>query len=335
MSYPISERTIRSTFSKIKNLKIFVVGDVMVDQYWRGNIDRISPEAPVPIITVNQKDSRPGGAANVALNCKALGAEVFLFTVTGKDLAAKELIHQLNLEKINTEGCLQSGDRVTTIKTRVISKNQQVIRLDEENNEDLSIKDEHRFIDICLRAIQIEKPDILIFEDYNKGVLKLNVIEKILIHCKHVGVLTAVDPKKNNFLGYKHVDLFKPNLKEVREALNIQLPLVNEKSLKQVHEKLFAELTHKVTLITLSELGIFVQQDKKSHIYPAHLRNISDVSGAGDTVIAVAAALYAVHQDIDLMAFISNIAGGLVCEEAGVVPINVKILLDEILSKRG
>ncbi|MBP6624759.1 MAG: carbohydrate kinase [Chitinophagaceae bacterium] len=333
MSYPFTEKTIRSTFSKLKKLKVFIVGDAMIDQYWRGQIDRISPEAPVPIISVNQKDARPGGAANVALNCRALGAEVYLFTVLGKDHAAKELIQQLQIEKIHTEGCLQSADRVTTIKTRVIAKNQQVFRLDEENHEDLSVKDEHRFIDTCLRAIQIEKPDILIFEDYNKGVLKLNVIEKIINHCKHVGVLTAVDPKKNNFLSYRQVDLFKPNLKEVREALNIQLAVVNEKHLKQVHEKLQNMLNHKITLITLSELGVFVQQEKQSHLYPAHFRNISDVSGAGDTVIAVAAALYAIHKDISMMAYISNIAGGLVCEEAGVVPINVTKLLEEALSK--
>jgi rfaE bifunctional protein kinase chain/domain len=196
--------------------------------------------------------------------------------------------------------------------------------------EELSIKDEHRFIDMCMRAIQIEVPDIVIFEDYNKGVLKQNVIDKIIGHCKLVGVLTAVDPKKKNFFSYVGVDIFKPNLKEVKEALDLSVKEMNLSTMNQIHASLFKKLKHKITFITLSELGVYVNETKGKTI-AAHIRNIADVSGAGDTVIAVASMIYAVTKDENLMAIIANLAGGIVCEEVGVVPINKKKLLEESL----
>lgn len=248
-----SKKSIKSIFNKFPSLKVFVVGDAMVDNYWNGEIERISPEAPVPVVLIQSKESRLGGAANVALNCKALGAEVYLLSVIGKDSAGNAFMNKLKESGIQDDFCIQSKDRITTTKTRVIAKKQQTIRLDEEDTHDLSVKDEHHFIDICLRAIQIEKPDILIFEDYNKGLLTENMIEKIITHCKHVGVMTAVDPKLKNFFAYKHVDLFKPNLKEVREALKIDIPSISAQSLKSVHTELFKKLQHQTTLITLSE----------------------------------------------------------------------------------
>jgi len=322
---------INAIFSAFNKLKVFVVGDAMLDNYWIGNIDRISPEAPVPVLTVNRKDSRPGGAANVALNCKSLGAEVYLLSVIGQDENGKKLLQKLEAQDIKTNFCLQSKEQITTAKTRVVAKNQQVIRIDEESVEDLSVKDEHHFIDTCLRAIQIEKPDVLIFEDYNKGLLKENIIEKIITHCQHVGVLMAVDPKQKNFLAYKGVDIFKPNLKEIKEALHLSLPKINISHLKNVHQQLADILHHKITLITLSELGIFMQQGKQAHLFPAHIRTIADVSGAGDTVISVAAMTYAISQDEILSAKISNLAGGLVCEEFGVVPILKSKLKKEVI----
>jgi rfaE bifunctional protein kinase chain/domain len=225
---------------------------------------------------------------------------------------------------------MQSTDRITTSKTRVLCKNQQSIRIDEEMDEELSIKDEHRFIDMCMRAIQIEVPDIVIFEDYNKGVLKQNVIEKIIGHCKLVGVLTAVDPKKKNFFAYVGADIFKPNLKEVKEALDISIKEVSLTTMNQIHVALHKKLKHKITFITLSELGVYVNETKGEKM-AAHIRNIADVSGAGDTVIAVASMIYAVTKDENLMAIIANLAGGIVCEEVGVVPINKKKLVEESL----
>ena len=322
---------LKKFFSQLKHLKVFVVGDAMLDNYWIGHIDRISPEAPVPVVSVTQKDSRPGGAANVALNCNALGAEVYLFTVIGQDDTGKNLITQLKENQINTEYIISSKERITTSKTRILAKNQQIVRIDEEITTELSIKDEHHFIDTCLKAIQIEKPDILIFEDYNKGVLKKNVIEKIITHCKHVGVFTAVDPKQTNFLSYQSVDLFKPNLKEVKEALGIAIPAVKASVLKDIHTQLKQTLNHHITFITLSEAGVFFQENKMSKLLPAHVRRISDVSGAGDTVIAVATLFYVLTKDMELSAEMANLAGGLVCEEVGVIPINKAKLLQEAL----
>lgn len=320
-------------FSKIRSLKVFVVGDVMLDCYWHGSIDRISPEAPVPVVSLNQKYHRVGGAANVALNCKSLGADVYSLSVIGRDAYGNELKKALESQNINTDFLLQSKERPTTVKTRVLAKNQQVLRIDEEETADLSLKDEHHFIDVCLKAIQIEKPDILIFEDYNKGVLTENVIEKIIQHCKHVNVLTAVDPKKKNFFNYKGVDLFKPNLKEIKDALPALEITPNLKSLRQAHTKLSEKLNHQMSLITLSEHGVFVANTDEAHHYKAHKRKIVDVSGAGDTVISVAAIFYKLsNKNLSITAEVANLAGGLVCEEIGVVPISVSRLKEECIT---
>lgn len=328
-----TKNAVRSVFKKFSALKVFVVGDAMLDNYWVGNIDRISPEAPVPVVCVHQKESRLGGAANVALNCRALGAEVYLLTVTGKDSAGNSMLDQLKTQQIQTNFCIQSKERITTTKTRVLAKNQQVLRIDEETTDELSTREQHHFIDVCLRAIQIEKPDILIFEDYNKGVLSPNIIEKIIAHCKVVGVMTAVDPKLKNFFSYIHVDLFKPNLKEVREACHTTLPEVSLKTLKEVHKNLNKQIHHEATMVTLSEKGIFVQSGTKAHLLPAYIRTIADVSGAGDTVIAVASMVYCISRDLFLTAYLANLAGGIVCEELGVVPISKEKLQSEVLEK--
>ena len=324
--------SLKSLFARCRNVKVFVVGDAMLDRYWMGQVDRISPEAPVPVVNVLHKQSRPGGAANVALNCRAMGAEVSLLTVCGNDAEGQELCRLLEEAGINTKGVISSSKRRTTTKTRVLARYQQVLRLDEESTEDMDIALEHAFIDTCLKAIQIEKPDILIFEDYNKGVLKENVIHRILDHCKHVGVMTAVDPKKQHFFTYRGVDLFKPNLKEVREALHLSVLSLTASHLKEIHKALHQQLQHRVTMITLSEAGLFAQEGKTVCRIPAHLRHIADVSGAGDTVIAVAAIMLFLSGDLDLSARLANLAGGLVCEEVGVVPVDSKKIYTEALA---
>lgn len=322
--------SLHELFSKMNELHVAIVGDVMLDNYWWGEVDRISPEAPVPVVALQRRESRLGGAANVALNCKALGATVSLCSVIGADAEGDLMLRLADESGIDMRHTLRSPHRVTTTKTRVIARHQQMLRLDDERAEDLLTEEEHPFIDLVLRFLQREKPQVLIFEDYNKGVLKENVINRITDHCREIGIITAVDPKKKNFLSYRNVDIFKPNLKEVREGLHIALPQVTTESMHEVHMKLQAALSHHVTFITLSELGVFTQQgDAVGSIIPSHLRNIADVSGAGDTVIATAAMVYAITRDPRLMAEISNIAGGLVCEEVGVVPIDKKLLQAE------
>lgn len=324
------EIDIEDIFERFEDLRIVVVGDVMLDKYFWGTVDRISPEAPVPVVRVTHKESRLGGAANVALNCSHLGAHVTIASVIGNDADGKRLKDMLKHAGIGTELLQKSEHRPTTTKSRIISRNQQMIRLDEEVTEELNIKEEHHFIDTTLRFLQIEKPHLVIFEDYNKGVLKENIIEKIITHCKNIGITTAVDPKFNNFLNYKNVDIFKPNLKEVKEGLGINMDSLNEKSLYDIHQRLLEELNHKVTLLTLSEHGMYYHDDTQGAMIPTMVRSVSDVSGAGDTVIAVAAMVYELTRDVSVMARWSNLAGGLVCEEAGVVPISREVFLKEL-----
>jgi rfaE bifunctional protein kinase chain/domain len=207
-----------------------------------------------------------------------------------------------------------------------------MMRLDDEQTKELHTKEEHPFIDLVLRMLQREKPQVLIFEDYNKGVLKENVIARITAHCKELGIITMVDPKKHNFLAYKDVTIFKPNLKEVREGLNLALDTVSLTELREAHQQINEALGHQITFITLSEKGVFTTDGNQELISPSHIRNIADVSGAGDTVIATAALVFALSKDIKIMAEIANIAGGLVCEKVGVLPIDKQELETECLA---
>ena len=317
----MNKTELQNIFDAMDSLHVVVVGDVMLDNYWWGGIERISPEAPVPVVALSRRESRLGGAANVALNCRALGAKVSLASVVGDDSEGNILIKLANEAGIDTSLISQSWRRPTTTKTRVISRNQQVLRIDDEVTDELYTDEEHPFIDTVLKFLQRVKPDVLIFEDYNKGLLKENVIKRITDHCKEIGIVIAVDPKRKNFLAYKDVTIFKPNLKEVREGLNLHSENTDEKSMNEVHHKLYEALHHEVTFITLSEKGVFYNNGFTSAIIPSRIRNIADVSGAGDTVIATASMVYAISKDVNLMAEISNLAGGLVCEEVGVVSI--------------
>jgi rfaE bifunctional protein kinase chain/domain len=317
----MNKTELQKIFDDMDGLHVVVAGDVMLDNYWWGNVERISPEAPVPVVSLNQRESRLGGAANVALNCRSLGAKVTLASVVGDDSEGGALIKLASEAGIDTSLVMQSWRRPTTTKTRILSRNQQVLRIDDEVTDELYEDEEHPFIDLVLKFLQRVKPDVLIFEDYNKGLLKENVIQRITAHCKEIGIVTAVDPKKKNFLAYRDVTIFKPNLKEVREGLNMVLEQTEVKDLNAVHRKLNETLRHDVTFITLSEKGVFYNNGFSSAIIPSRIRNIADVSGAGDTVVATAAMVYALTKDVSLMAEISNLAGGIVCEEVGVVAI--------------
>ena len=316
-------------FNDFKSLKIGVIGDVMLDTYLWGKVDRISPEAPVPIVTLDSKEQRIGGAGNVALNCSSLGAKVFVLGVIGNDEEADELDKLLKENLMDTHGLVRSTKRMTTNKTRVISRNQQMLRLDAEVTDDLDKNDEEALLDKLSEFIAHEDPNIIIFEDYNKGILTEKIIKEAIALCRASGVITAVDPKRKNFFAYKSVDIFKPNMKEVKDGLNLLFDEADLYTLRNVHEQLQKQLSHKVSLITLSEKGIFYQQLENATIIPSHLRNVADVSGAGDTVIAVASMVYAVTKNAHMMAEIANIAGGLVCEEVGTAAIDREKLLRE------
>ncbi|RYD51884.1 MAG: carbohydrate kinase [Sphingobacteriales bacterium] len=327
--------TLQDLFDSFANLRILVVGDVMLDNYWWGEVERISPEAPVPVVRLKRRESRLGGAANVALNLRSLGAQVEMATVIGADSEGQTLKRLLDASGIGTALVQPSTHRPTTTKARVMGHTQQMLRIDEEITDDLNTEEEHPFIDAVMRYLQREKPQMVIFEDYNKGVLKENVIDRLLGHCQLLHIPTAVDPKKKNFLAYKGVTIFKPNLKEVREGLHLPIDQVTAESLQAVHQALAEVLQHQITFLTLSEKGVYAQDDTTAVQIPSHLRHIADVSGAGDTVIATAALTYAATQDMALMAALSNLAGGLVCEEVGVVPINKNRLLEEAIRVLG
>ncbi|HWI93922.1 MAG TPA: bifunctional ADP-heptose synthase [Flavisolibacter sp.] len=316
-------------FKKFSSIKVGVIGDVMLDTYMWGDVNRISPEAPVPIVSLNNKDHRIGGAGNVALNIQSLGAKAFVLSVTGNDDDADKLTSLFTSQNINCNYCLRSKERITTNKTRVISRSQHMMRLDAEITNDLCREDEEKLIELFEQFVEKEKPDVVVLEDYNKGVLTEAMIQVVISICKKAGIVTAVDPKRKNFLEYKGVDIFKPNLKEVKEALNLLFTDINFKLLQDIHSELNHLLHNKISFITLSEKGVFYQQDTTSAIIPSHLRNIADVSGAGDTVIAVASLVYTATKNVHLMAEVANIAGGLVCEEVGTVAIDRHKLVQE------
>lgn len=316
-------------FHRFSELKVGVVGDVMLDTYWWGKVDRISPEAPVPVVAVSKREQRIGGAGNVALNVHSLGAKVSMLSVLGKDEDGEQLISLLQKNNISTKYILQSGQRITTNKIRIISRNQHMMRLDAELADDMGKEDEDKLLYAFENFIAAESPDVVILEDYNKGVLTATVIAAIITLCKKNNILTTVDPKRKNFFTYKGVDIFKPNWKEVKEGLNILAEEVNLNLLKDIHILLADKLEHKISFITLSEKGVFYQQDTTAAMIPTHIRNVADVSGAGDTVIAVASLVFAATKDVVLMAELANIAGGLVCEEVGTAAIDREKLLRE------
>jgi len=316
-------------FESFSFLKIGVIGDLMLDTYWWGKVERISPEAPVPVVAVSNKEQRIGGAGNVAINVASLGASVSIISVTGNDDEGSQLITLLNQNNINTDYIYKSEDRITTNKIRIISRNQHMMRLDAEVTTSLNSSEEEKLITAFLKYATEEKPQLVILEDYNKGLLTEKGINEIISICKQHNILTAVDPKRKNFFAYQGVDIFKPNLHEVKESLNILGNRISEEILQDMHKHLKEKLHHAISFITLSEKGVYYESNNERAIIPTHIRSIADVSGAGDTVIAVASVVFAASKNIRLMAEMANIAGGLVCEEVGTVAINKNKLLTE------
>lgn len=322
-------KTIIELFASFNKLNVLIIGDVMIDNYLWGKVDRISPEAPVPIVSVQKKESRLGGAANVAINVQALGATPILCAVIGGDANGRAFLDLLQQMNMSSEGLFQSNDRPTTVKTRVIGNNHQMLRVDEEKEEDINASEKKQLINRVTAIINRKKIDVIIFEDYDKGLINKSLIDQVIKLARQKNIPVAADPKKRNFNLYRHIDLFKPNLKELRDGMKIDLEKNNIDELKLAVKKLSAEHDIKNTLVTLSDLGVLISNDSVEKIIPAHFRNITDVSGAGDTVISVAALCLASGADAVTMASLANLAGGLVCEKVGVVPVEKKTFLEE------
>ncbi|WP_296621618.1 bifunctional heptose 7-phosphate kinase/heptose 1-phosphate adenyltransferase [Marivirga sp.] len=320
----MSIKSIPDIFKAFQKLKVLVIGDVMIDAYIWGTVSRISPEAPVPVVNVKNREKRMGGAANVALNLQSLGAEPILCAVLGDDEEADIFEGLLKKRNITAKGIIRSKDRITTIKERVLSGSQHLLRVDSESLEPLNQSEESLLQEKIFELIS--EVDVIVFEDYDKGTINPQIIQQTVKKAQELGKPVVVDPKKNNFFDYQGVDLFKPNLKELKEGMHVDFSISDESALKEQTRLLREMLSAKFVMTTLSEKGVYIQSEKEDFLIPAYKRSISDVSGAGDTVISIAALCVALNLEPDFIASLSNLGGGIVCEELGVVPIDVKKL---------
>ena len=309
-------------FKKFSSKKVLIVGDSMIDAYMWGEINRMSPEALVPVVDVTKHENRLGGAANVALNLQSLGATTILCSVIGNDEKGRLFQGLMKKAGLTTEGILTSK-RKTTLKTRIIAKNQHQLRIDEEETH--PITNESQFLKL-IKSLMINI-DVVILQDYNKGVLTPKIITEIINLTNTKNIPTIVDPKKINFSYYKNCTIFKPNLTEIKEGMKIDLNADNTKELEEACKKLKKDLNTKAILLTLSSRGICISTKEEFIYTPAFKRKIIDVSGAGDTVISIAALCLASNVSYSNLSRLSNIGGGIVCEEVGVVPINKEKLL--------
>lgn len=316
----IKSDRIDKLFAECKNQNIAVIGDLMVDRYFWGEIERISPEAPVPVVQVIEESHSFGGASNVANNLAALGVSATPFGVVGKDDTGKTFLQDLEKNNIRTDCIFPDKNRPTTVKTRIIARNQHVVRVDQESRDDISPKIEKKLISAF--AERAGSFSAIIFQDYNKGVITNKIIKEIIKIARKNNLFIAVDPKFRYFFEYKNVSLFKPNIKETEAAFGIKIQ--SEEDLIRCGNEIFERSNPGSVLITRGSKGITLFE--KQGQPPAHLstlaRKVHDVSGAGDTVIAALTAFYTAGASLKEASVIANYAAGTVCEEVGVVPVN-------------
>jgi len=311
----------------LKKVRIAVIGDVMLDIYYWGKTERISPEAPVPVVNVTDEEIKPGGAANVGLNVKSLGAEPVMFGIIGSDLYGLNFIDNLTEHRINVENIIIDKKRPTTVKTRILASNQHVVRFDKESSADIGKKTEQKLL------AQIEKKlsgtDAIIFEDYNKGMLTPNVIRSVIKMAEERKIMTAVDPKIKNFQCYKGVTLFKPNLRETEEILKRRIK--TESEIEKAGIDMMDKLELKNLVITLSDRGMAVfDQNAIMSIIPARSTRIANVSGAGDTVIATLVSYMCAGASFEEACTIANYAASIVVEDVSIIPVDPKQLFERL-----
>jgi rfaE bifunctional protein kinase chain/domain len=324
----ISEKRLNEIFGGMLGKRITVIGDLMLDRYIWGNVSRMSPEAPVPIVDMEQEQMRLGGAANVAMNIKSLGGDPMLIGVIGEDNSGRQLLELLRESDFKTDGIATDNSRPTTVKTRVIANNQHVVRIDREQKSDISDEMQKILLDQIRKNIKFI--DGIIIEDYNKGVIVKNLIAEVIGIANANQKIIAVDPKFNNFFEYKNVTVIKPNRKEAEEAMGIRLK--TDEDILIAGKTLIEKLHVKNVLLTRGEHGmsLFESDGKISHM-PTKALTVSDVSGAGDTVISTLTMAIAGGSTIREAATLANFAGGIVCGYAGIVPINLDELKKTIL----
>ncbi|MDZ4749592.1 MAG: bifunctional ADP-heptose synthase [Saprospiraceae bacterium] len=323
----ITSQDIERVQEKAKRIKALVIGDAMLDRYIYGTVDRISPEAPVPVLSHQRTEIKAGGSANVALNLAAWGCQTTLIGLTGNDTNADKLASLLEENQIRHH-FFRSELRPTTIKTRVLASSHHLLRIDEESVEYLSGAEESLAIDHLLSYIHKETPDLIVLEDYNKGFLTEKIISAVIGRAHELGVFLAVDPKDKNFFQYQGVSLFKPNLREAGQAAHRHLKIEDLGELCADWRK-----TMKINTIavTLGGQGMYLQDEKSgTHLHPERSIDVIDVCGAGDAVICALALGMMSGLDLKLCGSLANLTGEYVCSHSGVVTLDVAAIHDWI-----
>lgn len=324
---PVKSSGIVRLLKKFEDLKVLILGDVMVDSYVWGNVSRVSPEAPVPVVMHLNTENRLGGAANVALNIKSLGATPVMCSVIGADENSKvfrDLIHKLGMPE---EGLIESPDRITTSKTRIIAGHQQLLRVDQEVDHAISEALETALWIRIQTLLNNGNISAIVFQDYDKGVITPRLIEKVITLGNSRKIPTLVDPKKRNFGYYRNATLFKPNLKELTEGMRIEISKSDFEGVHNAAKELQEKAGFEMVMITLSEQGMLLSHGNDYKVVPTQARDVADVSGAGDTVIGMASLCLAAGMEAYEMARLANFAAGLVCEKVGVVPVEKEWLM--------
>jgi len=319
--HSLSRKRVRQWLQETSSRRLLVVGDLMLDQFVWGNVNRISPEAPVPVLEFVRESFMPGGAANVARNLTALGAQATVVGVVGRDAAARQLQELLNAEGVDTSGLLVVSDRHTSIKTRMIAHQQQVVRLDRETRGDLGAATTRRLLDVVRE--RLDGVDAVIVGDYGKGVVTQPLLDELKQLCRQRGVWLSLDPKPIHRLDLSRLSLITPNRKEAFELAGItdgtrRLPPLEDKILLQAAADLLQRLQPALLLITLGEQGMLLcRRDREPLHIPTVAREVFDVSGAGDTVIASMTLAIALGASPVEAAIFANHAAGVVVGKVG------------------
>ena len=330
---PLAPERARELLESMRSRRVLVVGDVMLDRYVWGRVTRVSPEAPVPVVEVDDEAVRLGGAANVAANVASLGSEPLLIGIAGSgDAATRELKSIMKGYGLTTDGLVEDPDRPTTVKTRIIAHHQHVVRADREVTNDATGAIVTRLVEAVRRGLP--RCDAVILQDYNKGVLSPEVLAETLPMLHESTRPVTVDPKVRRFFEYVGVTVFKPNLKEVESALGTHLS--DDESVAEAARLLKKKLDAANVLITRGEQGMtLLEEDGAVSHVATQARHVYDVSGAGDTVIATLSAALAAGATVREAAILANYAAGVVVGEVGVVPITPEALEDAVRRGEG
>ncbi|HQF67686.1 MAG TPA: D-glycero-beta-D-manno-heptose-7-phosphate kinase [Candidatus Cloacimonadota bacterium] len=322
---------IRELLAKFGKQRVLVLGDIMLDHYIWGKVERISAEAPVPVLEAQREEFRLGGAANAALNVKSLGGDAILLGVTGRDSAAQDLKQLMEHKGLATDGLIADPNRRTTLKTRIVATNQQIVRIDRETKIDLGNEARTAILD-RLRKL-LPGCQALIIEDYNKGVLTREVISGALELAASLQIPVAVDPKHKNIRQYRGVDIFKPNFRELQDILDMEFE--SEDAFLDAASQLRGDMQIKNLIVTRGSLGMYVfDGGKQARHLPTAAREVFDVSGAGDTVISALTLAYVSGADIHLAAKVANHAAGVACGIVGTASVGPDELLKSYNEQR-